>query len=116
MWHVTGITAEKGAVIAFEGPTSTTGASTNDFDTGSPGTAPTLTSAPKPHDGFRHEAFLWKGEQEFLSGAVPFIRDGLRAGQPVLVAVIQARIELLRAALGRRRPPRRVRRHGRARP
>ena len=52
------------------------------------------------HDGFRHEAFLWEGEQEFLSGTVPFIRDGLRASQPVLVAVTQARIELLRAALG----------------
>jgi anti-sigma regulatory factor (Ser/Thr protein kinase) len=100
MSHATGPTAEKGAVIAFEGPTSSAGVSTNDVDIRAPGTAPTLTPPPKAHDGFRHEAFLWDGEQEFLSGSVPFIRDGLRASQPVLVAVTQARIELLRAALG----------------
>jgi anti-sigma regulatory factor (Ser/Thr protein kinase) len=100
MSHATGITAEKGAVIALEGPTSSAGASPNDFDTRARGTAPTLTPPPKAHDGFRHEAFLWDGEQEFLTGTVPFIRDGLRAGQPVLVAVTLARIELLRAVLG----------------
>src|SRR6478609_6551487 len=100
MSHATGITAEKGAVIALEGPTSSAGASPNDFDTRARGTAPTLTPPPKAHDGFRHEAFLWHGEPEFLSGTVPFIRDGLRAGQPVLVAVTLARFELLRAALG----------------
>ena len=55
---------------------------------------------PGPHDGYRHEAFLWKGEDEFLAGTVPFILDGLAAGQPVMVAVIQQRIDLLRAALG----------------
>jgi anti-sigma regulatory factor (Ser/Thr protein kinase) len=91
---------EKGAVITLEGPTSSAGASTNHVDPRGPGTAPTLTSPPKAHDGYRHEAFLWKGEQEFLAGSVPFVRDGLRASQPVLVAVIQARIHLLRAALG----------------
>jgi hypothetical protein len=31
---------------------------------------------------------------------VPFVLDGLAAGQPVMVAVIQQRIDLLRAALG----------------
>ena len=57
-------------------------------------------SAAEPHDGYRHEAFLWKGEGEFLAGTVPFILDGLSAGQPVMVAVIQKRIDLLRTALG----------------
>ncbi len=52
------------------------------------------------HDRYRHEAFLWKGEDEFLAGTVPFILDGVTAGQPVMVAVIQQRIDLLRAALG----------------
>jgi anti-sigma regulatory factor (Ser/Thr protein kinase) len=55
---------------------------------------------PKAHDGYRHEAFLWRGEDEFLAGTLPFILDGLAAGQPVMVAVIQQRIDLLRAALG----------------
>jgi anti-sigma regulatory factor (Ser/Thr protein kinase) len=97
--HATG-SPEKGAVIALEGPASSAGASTNHVDTRSPGTPAALSSPLKAHDGYRHEAFLWKGEQEFLYGSVPFIRDGLRAGQPVLLAVIQGRIELLRAALG----------------
>jgi len=52
------------------------------------------------HDSYRHEAFLWEGEDEFLAGTVPFILEGLRAGQPVMVAVIAPRIDLLRAALG----------------
>jgi anti-sigma regulatory factor (Ser/Thr protein kinase) len=56
---------------------------------------------PKAHDGYRHEAFLWKGEDEFLAGTLPFVLDGLRRAQPVMVAVIQQRIDLLRAALGR---------------
>jgi anti-sigma regulatory factor (Ser/Thr protein kinase) len=56
--------------------------------------------AAGPHDGYRHEAFLWKGEGEFLAGTVPFILNGLVAGQPVMVAVIQQRIDLLKTALG----------------
>jgi len=95
-----GTTAEKGVVIASEGPASSAGVSTHDFDIPAPGLTQTLTSAQKAHAGFRHEAFLWSGGQEFLAGSVLFIRDGLRASQPVLVAVTQTRIELLRAALG----------------
>lgn len=55
--------------------------------------------AVKAHDGYRHEAFLWRGEDEFLAGTVPFVLDGLAGGQPVMVAVIQPRIDLLRAVL-----------------
>ncbi len=55
--------------------------------------------AVKAHDGYRHEAFLWRGEDEFLAGTVPFVLDGLASDQPVMVAVIQQRINLLRAAL-----------------
>jgi anti-sigma regulatory factor (Ser/Thr protein kinase) len=43
---------------------------------------------------------VFRGDDEFLANTVPFITDGLRAGQPVLVAVTPARIEQLRAALG----------------
>jgi anti-sigma regulatory factor (Ser/Thr protein kinase) len=48
---------------------------------------------------FRHEAFLYSGEEQFLSGAMPFIHEALAAGEPVLVVVDSAKIELLRAEL-----------------
>ncbi|NUT91928.1 MAG: sensor histidine kinase [Saccharothrix sp.] len=46
-----------------------------------------------------HEALLYHDEEQFLTGTVPFIRDGLAARQPVLVAVPQHNIDLLREAL-----------------
>jgi anti-sigma regulatory factor (Ser/Thr protein kinase) len=49
---------------------------------------------------FRHEALLYDGEVGFLTGTLPFIREGVAAGEPVLVVVSAARIGLLRAALG----------------
>ena len=52
------------------------------------------------HSSYRHEAMLWRGDDEFLAGTVPFISEGLGAGQPVMVAVIAPRIELLRATMG----------------
>jgi anti-sigma regulatory factor (Ser/Thr protein kinase) len=63
-------------------------------------TTRTVRGAHEVHDRFLHEAFLWRGDDEFLAGTVPFIREGLGAGQPVMVAVIASRIELLRAAMG----------------
>lgn len=61
------------------------------------GPAPAPT---KPHKSYRHEAFLYRGEDEFLRGVLPFVRDGISAGQPVMVAVLQSRAGPLRAALG----------------
>jgi anti-sigma regulatory factor (Ser/Thr protein kinase) len=49
---------------------------------------------------FRHEALLYAGEVDFLTGTLPFIREGVAAGEPVLVVVSAARIGLLRSALG----------------
>ena len=43
-------------------------------------------SPQKPHDSYRHEALLYRGDDEFVAGTVPFIREGLQAGQPVMVA------------------------------
>jgi hypothetical protein len=54
----------------------------------------------RAHRGYRHEALLYRGLPGFLDAVVPFIRDGIDRGQPVLVAVIAPRIEALRAALG----------------
>lgn len=49
---------------------------------------------------FRHEALLYEGRSGFLAGALPFIREGIRAGEPVLVAVEGEKIGWLRAELG----------------
>jgi anti-sigma regulatory factor (Ser/Thr protein kinase) len=48
---------------------------------------------------FRHEALLYADRAEFMAGAVPFIRDGLVAGQPVFVVESADRIAMLRGAL-----------------
>jgi anti-sigma regulatory factor (Ser/Thr protein kinase) len=49
---------------------------------------------------FRHETLFYSGDDGFLRGTLPFINDALTAGEPVLVAVGDAKIELLRRALG----------------
>lgn len=51
-------------------------------------------------DLFHHEAMLYAGDDSYLRGVVPFVREGLEAGEPVLVAVPRQRVELLRAQLG----------------
>ena len=53
-------------------------------------------------DGFRHEALLYAGEAEFVGQASAFIRDGLDAGEPVLVVVGTEKIAALRDELGDR--------------
>ena len=55
---------------------------------------------PVPHDRYRHEAFFWRGEEHFLSRTVPFVLDGLEAGEPVMAAVVPRHVDLLRDALG----------------
>src|SRR3954454_16287668 len=60
----------------------------------------TVEFATRPHSGYRHEAFLYRGEAEFVSGCVPFLRAGLEAGEPAMVAARPERTEPLRAALG----------------
>jgi anti-sigma regulatory factor (Ser/Thr protein kinase) len=58
--------------------------------------------APRADDRgqFEHEAFLYRGDGGFLAGTTPFIQAGLAAGERVLVAVNEAKIKLLRSALG----------------
>ncbi|MDL5199201.1 sensor histidine kinase [Streptomyces sp. ALI-76-A] len=55
----------------------------------------TLTDEP-----FLHPALFYRDEQEYLHGTVPFIRDGLKAGEPVAVAVPGPNLAVLRTALG----------------
>jgi anti-sigma regulatory factor (Ser/Thr protein kinase) len=43
---------------------------------------------------------MYAGDAEFLAGTVPFILDGLEAGEPVLVVERPEKADLLRAELG----------------
>lgn len=49
---------------------------------------------------FLHPALFYQSTQEYLDGLLPFITDGLEAGQPVLVAVPGPNLALLRDGLG----------------
>jgi anti-sigma regulatory factor (Ser/Thr protein kinase) len=49
---------------------------------------------------FRHEALVYAGDDGFLAGTVPFVREAVAAGEPVLVAVGAERIAALWDALG----------------
>jgi anti-sigma regulatory factor (Ser/Thr protein kinase) len=53
-----------------------------------------------PHRGFRHLAFFYRGEAEYLAAALPCLRTALAAGDAVLAAVPAAQAVLLREALG----------------
>jgi len=53
------------------------------------------------HAGFQHQALIYEGADEYLAGTIPFLRDGLEAGEPALVAVCRARARLLEGELGR---------------
>ena len=50
-------------------------------------------------DRFRHEALFYSGRSEFIDGTVPFIREGLAAGEPVLVVESPEKIQMLQTAL-----------------
>lgn len=47
-----------------------------------------------------HEALVYSSDEELLARAVPFIRDGIIAGQPVIVALTPDKFALVRDALG----------------
>ncbi|MBX9366787.1 anti-sigma factor RsbA family regulatory protein [Streptomyces sp. WAC04114] len=49
---------------------------------------------------FAHPALLYRDEQEYLDGTLPFVHDGLDAGEPVAVAVPGKNLGLIRDALG----------------
>jgi AcrR family transcriptional regulator len=64
----------------------------------SPATVPVAMSALQP--GLVHEALVYASDEEFLARVVPFLRDGVAAGQPAIAAVTPNKIALLRDALG----------------
>jgi anti-sigma regulatory factor (Ser/Thr protein kinase) len=57
------------------------------------------TTAPI-EDRFRHDALFYEGVDGFVDGVGRFIREGVLADEPVMVAVDQEKIDLLRTALG----------------
>lgn len=60
-----------------------------------------MSASAAPHIGqFRHEALLYSGWAEFVAGTVPFIRDGVGSGEPVLVVESLEKIQMLQVALG----------------
>ena len=61
--------------------------------------APAGPAAPAA-PGFRHEAMLYAGEDDFLDGALRFLREGLERDEPEMVVVEPRKLELLRDALG----------------
>ena len=64
------------------------------------GSAAAMASAGSRAAGFRHEAMLYSGPEGFLAGTLPFIQEGVAAGEPTLVVVESEKIEELRDRLG----------------
>jgi anti-sigma regulatory factor (Ser/Thr protein kinase) len=60
---------------------------------------PTLPPAPKPHSSYQHEALFYRNDDEFLAGTVPFVKDAVALGQPVMVALVKPRLQMFQAAL-----------------
>jgi MEDS: MEthanogen/methylotroph, DcmR Sensory domain len=58
-------------------------------------------SANATEPSFRHEAFLYAGESEFLEGTLEFIHDRLEADEPTFVVVENAKVRRLRQELDR---------------
>jgi anti-sigma regulatory factor (Ser/Thr protein kinase) len=55
---------------------------------------------PDQPPGFVHEGLFYADVAEYLAGTVPFVLDGLAAGEPVAVAVPGTNLERIAGALG----------------
>jgi anti-sigma regulatory factor (Ser/Thr protein kinase) len=51
-------------------------------------------------EGFLHQALIYGSEAEFVDCALPFVADGVAAGEPVLVVAQGPNVDALRDALG----------------
>jgi anti-sigma regulatory factor (Ser/Thr protein kinase) len=58
-------------------------------------TAPGLSAT-----GFHHEAFFYADDDEFLAGAIPYLEEGIAAGEAVLVVLPEPRLRLVQEAMG----------------
>jgi hypothetical protein len=59
-----------------------------------------LPTTTEPTDRYRHEAVFYAGTRQYLELIVPFLRAGVAAREPTLVAVPRPRLDRLRDALG----------------
>lgn len=50
--------------------------------------------------GFQHQALIYEGAEEYLAGTMPFVYEALIAGEPLLIAVAEAKGELIAGELG----------------
>ncbi|MBE1487570.1 sensor histidine kinase [Plantactinospora soyae] len=57
------------------------------------------TGAAAGHDGYYHEAVCYRSDAELLAVAVPFLLDGVAAGEPTVVSLGEQNEALVRAAL-----------------
>src|SRR3712207_1152515 len=48
----------------------------------------------------RHDAFVYDSDERYAERALPFVEDGLAAGQAVIVAGTRDRLAIVREALG----------------
>ncbi|HEX5094965.1 MAG TPA: sensor histidine kinase, partial [Acidimicrobiia bacterium] len=54
---------------------------------------------------FRHEALFYEGRAEFVRATVQFVRDGLAAGEAVMVATLAEKIAAVKSELGAEAAP-----------
>ncbi|MFI7139246.1 anti-sigma factor RsbA family regulatory protein [Streptomyces massasporeus] len=54
------------------------------------------------HEPFVHPALFYEGADQYIEGTVPFLQEGLDAGEPAAVAAPPDRLELIREGLGER--------------
>lgn len=60
----------------------------------------TLLAPARAQQSYRHEAFFWHDPGQFIAATVSFVRDGLAAGEPVLVALTPGHTQWLQDAIG----------------
>ncbi len=63
---------------------------------------PTHTIGTPPHAGLHHIGLVYSSLAEYLTVVTDFVRDGLDAREPVMVAVPGRQLELVREVLGER--------------
>ena len=56
----------------------------------------------RARQSYRHEAFLWRSRADYVAGLVPFVLDGLDAGEAVLVGATLEHVGWLSEELGPR--------------
>ena len=52
--------------------------------------------ASAPHEDLVHSALIYGSDEGFMQAAVPFIEEGVEAGEPTLIAVQGQNVENLR--------------------